>query len=83
GVNAVRQTDLPPVPPDPTSPGIFYAEQVEGAGDGGGPPDGALAGERDGGSRGDDRAPLPATGSGAGLLAIVALAAGAVAARRR
>lgn len=83
GVNAVRQTDPPPVPPDPTSPGIFYADEVEGAGDGGGSADGAPAGGRDGGPRGADRAPLPATGSGSGLLAVVALAAGAVAARRR
>ena len=32
GVQAVRQTDPPPVPPDPTSPGIEYAPTVDGAG---------------------------------------------------
>ncbi len=35
GVQAVRQTDPPPVPPDPTSPGIEYAPLAEGAGSSG------------------------------------------------
>ncbi len=73
GVNAVRQTDPPPIPPDPTSPGIDYAPRVDGAGDEQPPPS----------SDGGDPGTTPATGSGAGLLAIVAMAAAAVAARCR
>jgi ABC-type transporter Mla subunit MlaD len=33
GVDAVRQSDPDPLPPDPTSPGIDYAPREEGAGD--------------------------------------------------
>jgi ABC-type transporter Mla subunit MlaD len=33
GVDAVRQVDPAPTPPDPTSPGIEYAPRQEGAGD--------------------------------------------------
>ena len=33
GVDAVRQADPAPMPPDPTSPGIEYAPRQEGAGD--------------------------------------------------
>ena len=33
GVDAVRQADPDPMPPDPTSPGIEYAPRQEGAGD--------------------------------------------------
>lgn len=63
GVDAVRQTDPPPVPPDPTSPGVDYAPRVEGAraGDGGQTGDGA-------GTAYGDRRPLPATGGGGEIL---------------
>lgn len=78
GVNAVRQHDPPPVPADPTSPGIQYAPLVDDDGprrDGGG-----RAGRRSGSTE-----PLPATGGGSSPLALVplAVAAAAVSVRRR
>ncbi|MBW3561601.1 MAG: MCE family protein [Actinobacteria bacterium] len=81
GVNAVRQTDPPPIPPDPTSPGIDYAPRVEGAGDEQPPP--SSGEERRGAPRDGDAGATPATGGGAGLLAAVVLLAGAAAIRRR
>lgn len=83
GVNAVRQTAPPPIPPDPTSPGIDYAPRVEGAGDERPPPSSGGEGTS-GAPRGDGgRGTTPATGGGAGLVALAALLAGAAAARRR
>lgn len=74
GVQAVRQTDPPPLPPDETAPGIDYAPLVAGA-DGG---------DRDGvpGRQGGTAAPaparparadLPATGSEVPVLLAVTL----------
>lgn len=76
GVNAVRQHHPPPVPPDPTSPGIQYAPLVDDDGrhgDGGG-----WAGQ-------GSTEPLPATGGGSSPLALfpLAVAAVAVSVRRR
>lgn len=83
GVQAVRQTDPPPLPPDETSPGIDYAPLVAD-GDGGGQ-DGVPARSGDGPSAAPvPREPLPATGSGAPvLLAIVLASLGWIAGRRR
>lgn len=71
GVNAVRQSNPPPVAPDPTSPGILYAPLVE---------DGTGA-SRDPGLATRRRA-LPATGGG-GALALIAVAGAAVLLRIR
>jgi virulence factor Mce-like protein len=87
GVQAVRQTDPPPLPPDPTAPGIDYAPLVAGAdaGDHDGVrasgPDAAGPGEVDG--RGPARDDLPATGGGAGLVAIGTALSGWLLGRRR
>ncbi|MBW3657763.1 MAG: MCE family protein [Actinobacteria bacterium] len=83
GVQAVRQTDPPPLPPDETSPGIDYAPLVAGAD--GGDRDGVRSGAPDPGPAATaPDAELPATGSGIPLgLALALAAVGWAAGRRR
>ncbi|MBW3620241.1 MAG: MCE family protein [Actinobacteria bacterium] len=83
GVQAVRQTDPPPLPPDETAPAIDYAPLVPGADGGGrdGVPSAAPA--PDAATR-PSHGTLPATGSGTtGLWVLLVAAIGWGATRRR
>lgn len=84
GVNAVRQDDPPPQPPDPTSPGIIYAPLVADDGGERRDPDARAAPDDDDRVAARPDGPTPVTGAHpAALLGIAALAAGAALGDRR